>query len=261
MKRIEFIAPVEAIRGNLSGRQDLRYAENDNKAYESPAGSVNYARNYTPRFVGAKVAKSGLKYFSVRTKSAVNMSPKAIKAMALLGGTGAIVGAILANKSEAPYVNAHAQWLELVNLGSKDSFRKTLSGWVRKALAAKSQNISFTGPRPLTTIKNPFYDGTQTTGAIISTDIIVQFWGQLAPDAVVFTINGRKGIGKTTLAFGDIVATPALNVLNLDSTEVADTEYILYQNEFVQTSAAAYVVPSDVPGNGAVYGTTDVQPS
>lgn len=40
MKRIEFIAPVEAMRGNLSGKQDLLYVENDNKAYEGPVGQT-----------------------------------------------------------------------------------------------------------------------------------------------------------------------------------------------------------------------------
>jgi hypothetical protein len=257
MKRIEFIAPVEAVRGNLSGRQDLRYAENNNKAYESPAGSVNYARNYTPRYVGAKIAATGAKIFSVRTKNAVNMSPKAIKAMALLGGTGAIVGAILANKTGAPYANAYAQWLELKNLGSTDSFRKTLSGWVRKALVTKSQFINFTGPRPLTTINNPWYDGSQTAGATISQSVLVEFWGQLAPDAVVFTVNGLKGIGKTTTAFGDIVATPSLNVLGLAQTEA---DFITWQEEYLKDDNGNYVLAEVYPVNGGEYTITDVEP-
>lgn len=257
MKRIEFIAPVEAIRGNLSGRQDLRYAENNNKAYESPAGSVNYARNYTPRFVGAKVAKSGLKYFAVRTKSAVNMSPKAMKAMALLGGTGAIVGAILANKSEAPYVNAYAQWLELVNLGSKDSFRKTLSAWVRKGLAAKAETIVFAGPRPATTIKNPWYDGTQTTGAIISSGVLAQFWMQLAPNAISFSVAGKKGFAQTGWDFVHLVGAPYINVLGLT---IYDNAYVECQGEYVTTSDDDYADSTHVILANESFGTTTVEP-
>lgn len=260
MKRIEFIAPVEAVRGNLSGRQDLRYAENNNKAYESPAGSVNYARNYTPRYIGAKIAASGAKIFSVRTKNAVNMSPKAIKAMALLGGTGAIVGAILAAKTGTPYANAYAQWLELKNLGNTDSFRKTLSGWVRKALVAKSEFINFTGPRPLTTIKNPWFDGSQTTGAAVSQSVLVEFWGQLAPDAVVFTVEGLKAIGKTTMAFGDLTAAPAMNVLGFDIQTIGSEDFILCNEEFVKDPSGNYVQAEDYPLNGGKYTTTDVQP-
>lgn len=258
MKRIEFIAPVEAVRGNLSGRQDLRYAENNNKAYESPAGSVNYARNYTPRYIGAKIAATGAKIFSVRTKNAVNMSPKAIKAMALLGGTGAIVGAIFANKSEAPYVNAYAQWLELKNLGSTDTFRKTLSGWVRKALANKSQNISFIGPRPVTTIKNPWYDGTQTTGAIVSQKILAQFWMQLAPDAIQFTVNGATGYAQTGWSFDTLISGTgtSVNVLGLTSAQ----SNVKYQEEYVIDAQGGFIESAtDITANYA-YGTTPDEP-
>lgn len=258
MKRIEFIAPVEAVRGNLSGRQDLRYAENNNKAYESPAGSVNYARNYTPRYIGAKIAASGAKIFSVRTKNAVNMSPKAIKAMALLGGTGAIVGAILANKSEAPYVNAYAQWLELKNLGSTDSFRKTLSAWVRRALVNKSQNINFTGPRPLTTIKNPWYDGSQTTGAVISQAVLAQFWMQLATNAIEFTINGAKGYAQNGWSFDTLISGTGSSVNVLGLTK--DDENVKYQEEFVIDAQGGYVEPAMNVTPNYAYGTTPDEP-
>ena len=257
MKRIEFIAPVEAVRGNLSGRQDLRYAENNNKAYESPAGSVNYARNYTPRYIGAKIAASGAKIFSVRTKNAVNMSPKAVKAMALLGGTGAIVGAILANKSEAPYTNAYAQWLELKNLGSTDSFRKTLSAWVRRALVNKAETISFTGPRPVTTIKNPWYDGTQTTGAVIAANVLAQFWMQLAPNAISFTVAGKIGFAQTGWDFVRVISVPAINVLGLT---IYDSTYVECYGEYVTTSDNDYADSTHVILANEVFGTTITEP-
>ena len=53
MKRIEFIAPVESMRGNLSGNQSLEYALNNNPAYDAPDG-VQYARNYQPRLAPIK---------------------------------------------------------------------------------------------------------------------------------------------------------------------------------------------------------------
>lgn len=259
MKRIEFIAPVEAVRGNLSGRQDLRYAENNNKAYESPAGSVNYARNYTPRYIGSKIAATGAKIFSVRTKNAVNMSAKAIRAMALLGGTGAIVGAILANKSEAPYANAYAQWIELKNLGNTDSFRKTLSGWVRKGLESKSATISFTGPRPVTTIKNPWYDGSQTTGATISQDVLVQFWTQLAPNAIIFYVNGRMGIALDEDNFSDVIGG-AYNNLGLTTETVGASDYVQYNGEFL-LQGDAYITDGDAVDSNEKYTTTSTQPA
>lgn len=84
MKRIEFIAPVEALRGNMSGSQTLVYAENDNPAYEAPDGR-QYARNYKPRYIGFRRAKDGAVYFGVKRKSATKINKAAKITMAALG--------------------------------------------------------------------------------------------------------------------------------------------------------------------------------
>lgn len=99
MRRIEFIAPVDAMRGNLSGNQKLTYPTQNNSAWESPSGKVNYATNYQPRYVGAKRAKTGLKLFSVRTKSAVNMSPQMRLQMALLSVSSVFADCIMKDLS------------------------------------------------------------------------------------------------------------------------------------------------------------------
>lgn len=198
-KRIEFIAPVEAMRGNLSGRQNLLYAENDNKAYYGPVGSKNYARNYTTRFIGAKRASDGRKYFSVKTKTANHLTPAAKSAMALMGGTGAIVAAIMRNKTLTPYVEAYAQWIELVNLGSTMTFRQTLTGWVRQGLATKSATIAFSGPRAVYSIQNPWISTEdQTVGAEVSTATLWKFALELGPSDLVqlqIIYNGPAGNG------------------------------------------------------------------
>lgn len=84
MKRIEFIAPVEAIRGNMSGKQTLQYAENNNPAFDAPEGR-QYARNYTPRYIGHRRAKDGLVYFSVKRKAATKIDATSKITMAALG--------------------------------------------------------------------------------------------------------------------------------------------------------------------------------
>lgn len=198
-KRIEFIAPVEAMRGNLSGRQDLLYAENDNKAYYGPVGTKNYARNYTTRFIGAKRASDGRKYFSVKTKTANHLTPAAKHAMALLGGTGAIVASIMRNKTLTPYVEAYAQWVELQSLGNTKTFRETLTGWVRQGLANKTATIAFAGPRAVYSIQNPWISTEgQTSGAEISTATLWKFALELGPSDLVqllITYNGPAGNG------------------------------------------------------------------
>lgn len=84
MKRIEFIAPVEALRGNMSGKQTLVYAQNDNPAYDAPEGR-QYARNYKPRYIGYRRAKDGAVYFGVKRKSATKVDAASKITMAALG--------------------------------------------------------------------------------------------------------------------------------------------------------------------------------
>lgn len=84
MKRIEFIAPVEALRGNMSGAQKLVYAENDNPAFDAPVGR-QYARNYKPRYIGYRRAKDGAVYFGVKRKSATKVDVASKVTMAALG--------------------------------------------------------------------------------------------------------------------------------------------------------------------------------
>lgn len=84
MKRIEFIAPVEALRGNMSGKQTLVYALNNNPAYDAPEG-LQYARNYKPRYIGYRRAKDGAVYFGVKRKSATMVDAAAKITMAALG--------------------------------------------------------------------------------------------------------------------------------------------------------------------------------
>lgn len=199
MKRIEFIAPVEAIRGNMSGRQDLRYAENDNKAFESPALKRNYARNYTPRFIGAKVAATGKKYFTVKTKVCTHVTAKWKKAAALLGGAGAIFGAITSNKSSELYVNLLAQYIELQNIGETRSFRQCIMEVLRIMLTNKAERGIYSGPRGAVYIDNPWVF-TGDSNVKVSDAVMIKFWPELAtgPDnrpGVVFELDGQKRVG------------------------------------------------------------------
>lgn len=251
-KRIEFIAPVEAIRGQLSGRQNLLYAENDNKAYEGPVGSKNYARNYTPRFVGAKIASSGKKYFSVRTKSCNHLTAKAKKAMALLGGAGALYAGILAAKGTT-YANLYAQWIELTAMGETRSFRTCIMAAIRVALQSGAENVIYAGPRGAVTFKNPWYDGTMTSDAMVSDLILTKFWMELAPGAFSVTINGLTGFGNENAHdFAQIAAIPALNGVQFKIVD--DLIDIPEGYEKLADLGSGYVVQSyTTPVNGEHY--------
>lgn len=217
MKRIEFIAPVEAMRGNLSGKQDLRYAENNNKAYDGPLGSVNYARNYSPRFVGAKIAKNGHKYFTVRTKSANHLTTRAKKAMALMGGTGALYASIVKDKSSQLYQQLYAQWVRFVDMGSTNSFRKSLSDAIRSALESKSEKITYAGPNGVIQFNNPWIASEQTPDATLNNAIIWKFASELCADTarkILIKYTGPAGEGVMVETFVDTTKTWASQILD-----------------------------------------------
>lgn len=261
-KRIEFIAPVEAMRGNLSGRQVLEYQLNNNPAYEAPAGSTSYARNYTTRFIGAKRVSDGLKFFAVKTKTATTLSPAALQAMALLGGTGALVGSILANKSSELYANLYAQWLELRNIsGYTDSFRKAISRAIRNALANKSAQITFAGPRGgAVNFNNPWVAEQQTPGAEISQNILVKFWAQLANRGYNFYVNSSRGIARVGLTFEELVNIPQWNNLKLKEVTLQEVDYIKSGATFLQFNGS-YVKGGDSIADNGRYTTTTVDPA
>lgn len=259
MKRIEFIAPVEAMRGNLSGAQNLKYPTQNNKAFESPEGSVNYARNYGTRFIGAKRASDGLKYFAVKTKTATHITARSLQAMALLGGAGAMYAALVRDKSSDIYANIYAQWVELQNYGSTKTFRRYVMDNFRQMLATKSNNATFAGPRGSITVNNPWIASEQTVGVQVTPAILVKFWDQLS-NGFTFFINGEKAISNADSMFIDIINSTKLNVLNLSQKAVGPDDLV--------TLGTSYVIKGDVytetafkPVAGEKYTLTDIEPT
>lgn len=246
MKIVEFIAPVEAIRGNMSGRQDLLYPSQDNKAYEGPVGSVNYARNYTPRFVGAKIAKSGKKYFTVRTKSANHLTVKSKKAMALLGAAGALYAALVREKSSALYTNLMAQYVKLQELGMTKTFRQYVMEGFRSGLINNVEQFVFSGPLAPVNIDNPWGKFSGTLNLPVTQNIRVKFWGELVYSGIEFTVDGMRGVARSGFSWDDLIASN-YNVLTL----AVDASELLR----LGSSTGPYVVTKS--GDG-IYGNEDV---
>lgn len=229
MKRIEFIAPVEAMRGNLSGKQQLLYADNDNPAYDAPVGR-QYARNYRPSFIGAKRASDGRKYFAVKTKSAVHITAESKKRMAILGGAGAVYGAILANKASATYTALVALFEKQNKDIREKGMRKFFCDWAFNALAVKAPKISIPdlslpAGAPVE-VKNPWYDGSQTEGVEVSSDILVKFWSVLSLYGIYFKVGMQTGIGFPNQTWQQLINNDALNILDLTSYTSEDQTYL-----------------------------------
>lgn len=267
MKRIEFIAPVEAMRGNLSGTQkNLVYPTDDNRAYESPVGSRNYARNYQPIFVGAKRASDNLKYFAVRTKTAIGMTSLAKLTMAVLGGCGAIIAAILRDKTATLYTDTMAAYEYAKSRGGEHtkSFREYLTWQIKGNLRAKAPACFFGMKDNLTSviINNPWHSTGYNPSALsvnVTEATLVKFWTQLADFAITFYVGSRMGVAHVADTFETLSRKPYNNlnisidgehmarignmylvypqgstnyqVMNLDSVDVAENnQYTLQEN-------------------------------
>lgn len=136
MKAIVFRNPIDYMRGNLSGRQSLEYGTNDSKAYDQPTGEKTAANNYQPRLV-AKVLRAPYanrrRYFQVRTRTSVNMTDAMRNNMALMGGAGALYGAIIRQNGDT-YRECVYQWQTYAAKG------ETFRAFVIKAIRVMLEN-------------------------------------------------------------------------------------------------------------------------
>ena len=258
--KFTMIAPFDQASGNVSGKQLLKYAENNNPAYDSPVGRVNYARNYRTRYVAGIRSATGEGYIQVKKKSAVHLTQRAKLNMALLGGTGAIFGSIMRDKSSELYANLYAQWLELQNNGSKKTFRESVCDAIRAGLIAKLEQIPYSGPRGVVYITNPWNYTGSTPNVTVSTETLVKFWTELAANPVTFTVDGLKGVahgGTNGDAFTDIITRGLYNVLGLTIGEIpGGVATGVYMGDGYLTYNSTPIEGEDNPTNNRDYSLT-----
>lgn len=186
MKRIEFIAPVEAMRGNLSGKQDLVYPTNDNKAFDAPIDQKCYARNYRPSLIGAKRASNGLKYFAVKVKHAVHNTTLALKNMSIMAVMGILVSMLLNplyRETDIAWRNfkAHINRLWIEHTNKSISLRKFIMNYAHDAFLNNTDIVipAINGVQQVV-IANPFLKGVRTGDAtsvlVGGNEYISNFW-------------------------------------------------------------------------------------
>lgn len=236
-KRVKMIAPFDVITGNVSGKQELKYAKNDNPAFEAPDG-LQYARNYKPRYIVAQRNSDGLAYFGVRRRSAVNNTPQSRLQQAALGGAAALATVIMENPTWASQMDLLlASFLNGVKAGKIKE--KSVRAWMTSCILPflKDQREAYSFPLYLE-------DGT-TSGTVafyspwgdpqfdternpdVSQDILVKFWLYLTPNGRIFVIrraDGRayEGIFSVGQIWNEIITTPRLNVLGLTTKEYGE---------------------------------------
>lgn len=254
MKKLNVAYPFESMQGKLGTKQDLRYAENDNKAFYSPEGKVNYARNYKPVMVAARVARTGLNYFAIKTKAAFKNTAESRLLCALMGAVSAIYGWVIKQLSLLAQLNT--QYAFAVKEGFDGTFRKWVVNGLRDALASKAATLTIVGPTATITIgTNPF--STAAEAIEISQRILVKFWKELTPGGTTFTIDGAVGVSANGEDVDTIAANERINVLGV---VMNDTQYLMYKNRWVLNASGEYVQDGYVPADGENFTTTDVAP-
>lgn len=194
MRKIEFLAPVEAMRGNLSGSQRLTYPTQNNRAWDSPSNKRNYATNYGTRYIGNKRAQTGKKFFAVKTKTAVTMSPKMREQQAVLS-----VGSVMANLIMADLrtlVALQQLWSISPEFSQGWSFKRWISVYTRNGLKSK-RHIVFptTGSQAAIIFVNPYITAAAPSQAYsvndrFPSDLIYKFAMQLSDtDLAMFNLE------------------------------------------------------------------------
>lgn len=266
MKRIEFIAPVEAMRGNLSGSQKLVYAKKNNPAWDAPEGK-SFARNYKPRFIGAKRAATGATIFATKVRSAINNSTKVKVAQAVLGSMPMLLNGVETNLSLNG--NLYACYNASKQKAQGYSLRKYFIEKVQSQLSRGAATISIVERSGHTTVTcsfaNPYIKpGISAADTIgFDSEILDKFFDQLS-NGFRFVIEGAgEGLAFGHYTFSDVITgnSGQYNVLGLTTAVVGDNTYVKLGDLWVYVinegdQDEAYVESNmdiQAPGDGYVY--------
>lgn len=276
MKRIEFIAPVEAMRGNLSGSQDLVYATKNNPAWDAPEGK-SFARNYKPRFIGAKRAATGLTYFATKLRSAINNSTNVKLAQAVLGSMPMLQEGVETNLSLNG--NLYACYNASTQKAQGYSLRKYFIEKVKSQVKRGAATITIMERSGSTTIScsfaNPYIKpGTSSAETIgFDPEIIDKFFDQLS-NGDRFAIGGfGEGIFFSGWIWSTLISTQsgAYNILGATTAAVGGNDYVKFGDMWLQIKDSTepeeepqYVAANtNIQSNDSewIYSLTDTAPS
>lgn len=241
-KKVFMIAPFDALTGNLSGDQNLQYAENNNPAYEAPNGT-QYARNYRTRYVGARRGKDGLVYFQVKQTTATVLNRQTRTQMGLLGVTAAIKAAIPA--ASITTLKAIYQWLVDQGAQVANTFSKWLDPQIRRMLLYKQESVTFRNAAGEYVLYNPYYDSA--SALVISTSVWLKFADLFSiTGGVYFYIDGVKFFtGGESVSFAGIKSAVNPNLSQTLTSITISGDNVLYMSQQVYT-AAGVAVDKDV---------------
>lgn len=262
-RSIEFLAPVEAMRGNLSGDQKLTYPTQNNAAFEAPNTGRVYANNYQTRYIGAKRSSDGKKYFAVKQRSAYYSTEAGKLRNALLGGSGALIAAMMKSENFETVYRPGYEYAKANGLiPTSWSLRKYMSDAAYNYLKQKSNVVKFFNQSGSSIfVRNPWVFDTQVGAQAIPVGdyTLVKFWMQLATNPIEFKIEGLTGVAHAGDTWSKLIQM-GYNVLDLTSSQVGDNDYVKMGDQWVQYTEPGY--PGDiwhyVPDSDPISDVTDV---
>lgn len=267
MRKIEFIAPVEAMRGNLSGDQRLTYPTQNNAAWDAPEGKRSYATNYRPTYIGAKRAADGKTFFATKRRQAVKMSDAVRLQMAVLSASSVIANILMSNLSIV--ADLEARYNQTAPQGW--TFKHWIMDNLKDALRNK-QHFAFMGTSlGALFVKNPYLStqapaGGTSIDSSYPKDLLSKFWMQLAVNPIQFKIGSQVGVARSEDDWSNVVSAN-YNTLGLEevgSNIKKDAMYVQAADTATQPLVWQYVDPGDeiVPvGGTTIYRYTYDTPS
>lgn len=180
MKRIEFLAPVEAMRGNLSGAKDLTY-NGGKRAYDVTGTDAVAPDVYQKGYIGSKRSATGRKFFSLKTKSTTNLGAASRLAMAAFGGACSLAKA--ASKSLAIVSALQQIYFAKRQAGKIDQYMG-FNNWIQTEvypmLKTKVNHVVISEGTASVDINNPWVEGGSGTAVSVPADVLAKFNTQLS---------------------------------------------------------------------------------
>lgn len=257
-KRAGFVPGFAELRGNISGKQDLTYPENDNKAFEAPLGKRSYATNYRPSVIISHVARTGKFHFAIRTKSAVRRTANSTMAMALLGGAGALYGALIMDADKKAAMMAIWEHDTQYATYRDMTFQKFWMAIIRDMLKRKQASYVRTVGGTIT-IYNPWvYNGDIDVN--VSDEVLAKFWNELAVNPATFSVDGEKAVAHDEDDFATIIGS-SYNVLGLITQTIGGENYVKLGSSYLKDADDEYVKEGNGVSNGDEFTLTEVAPA
>lgn len=173
MRRIEFIAPVESMRGDLSGGEKNTYNGGQSAWYAANSGEL-HAENYSKRYIGSRKSANGKKFFSLRTKVTIDMTANRFP-MAVFGGTASLASYV--KKDLSLMGPLKVLFLALKQPG--ETYSKWLYNKLYPAIMLKQASVTITDGETAVTINNPWITGGTGTSEPVPQAIVDKFASEL----------------------------------------------------------------------------------